>query len=360
MKKLFFILIVLFSSTIIINAQTTYPTGDPTLPFGQLGISGQQTTRSGDFYIFGWSGDNATWIVLNGVEVPSLKQGWYLDNGQHTVTNANYICGFVTNEYYRDFITADLSNSNLSGYGITAPITSAVLRTTKFTSIPDTGYAVWDLHSVSTRWDTINTSYSAGSTTGQAVFNDLGTGSYYGNGVIDGSLPTTAIIETPLNAVAIADINAALGGIFVIGGRSDDFLPNPPPTAVTLAATNVAGTTATLNGTVNANGSSTDVTFIYGTTSGSLNQTINAVPYTVTGSTTTAVMADVTGLTSGETYYFQVRAENIYGAVVYGLEMEFTTEVAPTPSVPLSDWAIYIAIMLIGIAIFYRFKTRIA
>jgi len=324
-----------------------------------LGTSGQQTTRSGDFYIFGYSGfNNVTWIVLNGVEVPSLQQGWYEGNGQHDPNNPNYICGFANNEYYRNFITTDLSN--LSGYGITPPITSAVLRTTKFISIPDTGYAVWDLHSVSTPWVTINTSYSEGSTTGQAVFNDLGTGSYYGNGVIDGSLPETAIIETPLNSVAIADINAALGGIFVIGGRSDDFQSNPPPTAATLAATNVAGTTATLNGTVNANGSSTDVTFIYGTTSGSLNQTINAVPYTVTGSTTTAVMANVTGLTSGETYYFQVRTENIYGAVVYGLEMEFTTGGTPTPSVPLSDWAIYIAIMLIGIAIFYRFKTRIA
>ena len=30
------------------------------------------------------------------------------------------------------------------------------------------------------------------------------------------------------------------------------------------------------------------------------------------------------------------------------------------PDVPLSDWAIYFAILLIGIAIWFRFKTRIA
>ncbi len=361
MKKLILLVSVIIASATNMFAQVTNNlTGDPTLPAGQFGTSGQNMSRAGDFYIFGFSGGSydQTWLVLNGVEVPSLTQGWYLDDGMHNVNNQNYICGFYTNHYYRNFITADLSN--LSGFGITPPITSAVLRTQKFESIPNTGFAVWDLYSVSTSWQVINANYSNGDPVGQAVFADLGTGSYYGNGVVDGSLPITSIIETPLNDAAINDINAAIGGTFVIGGRSDSFLTNAPPAAITNAATNITSTSATLNGSVNANGSSTNVSFHYGTISGNLTQSVDAVPYTITGSTATAVSANISGLTPGLTYYFQVRSENIHGAVVYGLEMEFTAKGGTPPVVPLSDWPIYLGIFFIGMFIMVRYRRAVA
>ena len=49
------------------------------------------------------------------------------------------------------------------------------------------------------------------------------------------------------------------------------------PTVITIAATNVMGTSATINGSVNANGSSTTVTFNWGLTA-AYGNTVNASP----------------------------------------------------------------------------------
>ncbi len=58
------------------------------------------------------------------------------------------------------------------------------------------------------------------------------------------------------------------------------------------------------------------------------------------------VVDDVATIRSNETAVVIVNQQSI--------------ECAVPPNVPLSDWAIYIAIFLIGIAIWFRFKTRIA
>jgi hypothetical protein len=81
------------------------------------------------------------------------------------------------------------------------------------------------------------------------------------------------------------------------------------PTATTLAATNISATGATLNGTVNANGLSTTVTFEIRCCRGSL-RTFTAVQSPVTGDTNTDVSADISGLTPGTTYRVRVKAVN--------------------------------------------------
>ena len=65
-----------------------------------------------------------------------------------------------------------------------------------------------------------------------------------------------------------------------------------PPTATTNAATDISTTTATLNGTINANNGNTAVTFEYGTDT-SYGRTITATPETVTGELNTAVNAEI-------------------------------------------------------------------
>ena len=363
MKKIILLVFIIIVGVTNIRAQVIDDlTGAPILTDGQLDTLGQDITRTNNFFIFAGSNiPGSTSWVLNGVEIPSLAQGWYTDDGLHIASNINYICGYYSSyyssNYYRNFIAVDLSN--LSGYGITLPITSAVLKVQKYSSNPNNGFAVWDLHSVSTSWQAINTSYSSGDTVGQAIFNDLGTGLYYGNGVVDGSLPNTYIIETPLNNQAIADINAVIGGTFVIGGRANNFFTNAPPTAITNAATNITSSSATLNGSVNANGTSTNVSFVFGTTSGNLTQSANAVPYTLTGTTAVAVSANISGLTPGLTYYFRLRSENIEGAVVYGLEMQFVAS-DNQASVPLSAWSIYLGVFFIGIFIIVRYRRSVA
>lgn len=95
------------------------------------------------------------------------------------------------------------------------------------------------------------------------------------------------------------------------------------PSATTLAATSVLTTSATLNGTVNANLLSTTVTFEYGLTT-SYGSTIAASPSPVTGSTNTSVSANLSALSPGAIYHFRVKAVNTLGTT-NGNDLTFTT-----------------------------------
>ncbi len=99
------------------------------------------------------------------------------------------------------------------------------------------------------------------------------------------------------------------------------------PAATTQAATAVGTASATLNGQVNANGASTTVTFEYGPTA-AYGSTVTAAQSPVTGSSNTAVSADISGLASGATYHFRVVAQNA-GGTTYGGDLTFTTNVIP-------------------------------
>src|ERR1035437_9756356 len=69
------------------------------------------------------------------------------------------------------------------------------------------------------------------------------------------------------------------------------------PTVTGVAASSILVTTATLNGTVNANGASSVVSFEYGTTTG-YGSTATASQSPVSGSTVTSVSGNITGLTA--------------------------------------------------------------
>lgn len=93
--------------------------------------------------------------------------------------------------------------------------------------------------------------------------------------------------------------------------------------STTNGATTITATSAILNGTVNANGSSTAVTFEYGTTS-SYGNSITATPGTVTGSSNTSVSAGLSGLVTNTTYHFRVKTVNC-GNTSFGFDQTFTT-----------------------------------
>ncbi len=96
------------------------------------------------------------------------------------------------------------------------------------------------------------------------------------------------------------------------------------PTATTLAATDITSTGATLNGTVNANGLSTTVTFEYKEL-GSMSRAslfwknVSATQSPITGTTLINVSAEVTRLAPNRLITFRVKAENscgrVYGAI---------------------------------------------
>ncbi len=110
-------------------------------------------------------------------------------------------------------------------------------------------------------------------------------------------------------------------------GADMTFTTSSKPTATTDTAAPVGSTTATLNGTVNANNDSTTVTFQYGTTT-AYGTTVTAAQSPVTGSTDTPVSRAITGLINSFTYHYRVVATNA-GGTTYGADMTFTTGVSP-------------------------------
>ena len=107
-----------------------------------------------------------------------------------------------------------------------------------------------------------------------------------------------------------------------------------PPTVTNVAATSLATTGATLNGTVNPNGLAvTDYHFEYGT-----DPTLSTVLGTTSlqtlaaGFTAQAVNAPVTGLTQGTTYYFRVVATNSVSTSRGTPILTFNTVAQPAPT----------------------------
>jgi hypothetical protein len=103
----------------------------------------------------------------------------------------------------------------------------------------------------------------------------------------------------------------------------DVFTPPLAPVTTTEAASNIAQTTATLNGKVDAEGSEAGCEFEYGTTT-AYGKVAPCTPAKVSGSNPTAVKAALSGLTANTTYHYRVVAENEAGPAE-GSDMTFTT-----------------------------------
>ncbi len=95
------------------------------------------------------------------------------------------------------------------------------------------------------------------------------------------------------------------------------------PTASTLPACCPTANGAKLNGIVNANYLPTTVSFEYGR-SQAYGSSVAAAPSPVAGNNTTSVSAVLSGLNSGTTYHFRIKAENAHGTI-YGSDMSLTT-----------------------------------
>ncbi len=98
----------------------------------------------------------------------------------------------------------------------------------------------------------------------------------------------------------------------------------PAPTVVAKSATSVKGTTATLNGGVNPNGSATTYQFEYGTTT-AYGKVVPATAKAIgEGKTEVAVAEPVSGLTPNTPYHFRISASNANGKSL-GEDKVFTT-----------------------------------
>lgn len=176
--------------------------------------------------------------------------------------------------------------------------------------------------------------------------NDLSTTVTFEYGTTTSYGSTAAASQSPVTGNAMVNVTAEISGLLpattyhyrvkTVNSIGTTYSEDKTfttlgiaPTATTLDATSKTSTGATLNGTVNANNTSTTVTFEYGKTT-SYGQTVTATQSPITGNTNSNVSAAITGLTAGTTYHFRVKAVNSVGTT-NGSDMTFTTVgLAPT------------------------------
>jgi hypothetical protein len=127
-------------------------------------------------------------------------------------------------------------------------------------------------------------------------------------------------------------IAASAGG--TASGTIQSFTTSSPLSGATTApATNLTGTSATLNGSVNPAGSATTVSFVYGTDSTLTSNTSTTPPQSIgSRASTVAATAALTGLQPGTTYYDEVIATSA-GGTASGMIQSFTTPIPPTGTI---------------------------
>ena len=113
-------------------------------------------------------------------------------------------------------------------------------------------------------------------------------------------------------------------------GPALSFNTSSAPTVATEAATGVAQTSATLNGTLNSYNNPVTYTFAYGTSPGQLTGTVTLAGQNGTGGT---LSAPITGLSPGTTYYFRATAANGNSGYGIGDVLSFTTAAATPPTI---------------------------
>jgi hypothetical protein len=110
-------------------------------------------------------------------------------------------------------------------------------------------------------------------------------------------------------------------------GANQSFATPAPPSVQTQSAASVAVTSATLVGSVDPGGLSTNWSFEYGTTTGYGTRT--AVQNIGSGAAPMTVSVPITGLAAGTTYHYRLDATSAAGTT-YGSDVAFTTPPALT------------------------------
>ncbi len=145
----------------------------------------------------------------------------------------------------------------------------------------------------------------------------------------DGELGNSTLVSSNLPG-AVSSSALSPGEMFVGGKSGSTSLHSlalvaspPPPIVTTLAASSITATSVVLNGSVNANGTSTAPSFDYGLAT-SYGSTVAGTPTAITGSSATPVSASLTGLNPGTTYHYRLNGTNT-GGITRSAAVIFTT-----------------------------------
>ena len=141
------------------------------------------------------------------IEVLATDSGWYHEQGRHDANNENYISGQVS-------LTGDLHHHNFFVFdlaSIDVPIMAAVFRVYTWDVRASDIYTLYD---VSTPIPVLTASGS----NEVAVYNDLGSGTVYGNTSIlvdqDNQFIDIALNSDAISSITLANGDWAIGGDF--------------------------------------------------------------------------------------------------------------------------------------------------
>ena len=218
-------------------------------------------------------------------------------------------------------VRAYATNSAGTAYGSDIPFTTLILAPTAVTD-PAT--------SVGATSATLNGTVNPNGASTTVVF-EYGIDTNYGS--------TVTAIQSPLSGSTAQPVSANIPGLmpgttyhYRIMATNSEGTSNGAdqgfttlagaPTAVTNPATSIASGSATLNGTVNPNGASTDVSFEYGLDT-NYGSTATAGQGPLTGNTAQPASAVINGLAGGLTYHYRVKATNSVGTA-YGADQAFS------------------------------------
>jgi uncharacterized repeat protein (TIGR01451 family) len=174
---------------------------------------------------------------------------------------------------------------------------------------------------------------------------DYGTTTAYGSSITaapgtlaanTGNTAVTAFLSgLACNTTYHFQVNAVNAAGTAIGADRTFTTTCAVPAATTAAATLLTTTGATLNGTINDNGTSTAIYFDYGTTTGYGTTLLAPQSPLAANSGVSAISASVSGLPCGATYHYRIRGTNAIGAGI-GADMTFATAACPSASVSVT------------------------
>ena len=161
---------------------------------------------------------------------------------------------------------------------------------------------------------------------------------------IDPALPTGLFFDPKTGTISGTPTTPSAAKTYTVYAKNEMGETTTPititissaPTVTTGAVSNLTATSATLNASVNANGSpTTGLSFTYSQLADlSVGVTVSTTPGSATGNTVTAVLANISGLAANTTYYYRVSASNTVGNSD-GTILSFTTPpTAPNISYP--------------------------
>jgi hypothetical protein len=158
---------------------------------------------------------------------------------------------------------------------------------------------------------------------------------------VSGSInPTTMVLLSGIGTENIALDTISSGNQVIANGtghigKSNTFNVAGPPNVTTDSPTDLTVGLATLNGTVNANNGTTDVTFEYGL-GNSYGSTVTADQSPAVENTSTAFSKVITGLSPNTTYHYRTVGVNFMGTTVGNDRTVTTLQATQPPSVTTS------------------------